>query len=59
MPGPGSRSFVAALLLACSLVAYADAVTDRAKDMLARFEAWSATLQPRGPLFKDAVEADD
>jgi len=42
MPGPGSRSFVAAFLLACSLVAHADAVTDRAKDLLARKDARAA-----------------
>lgn len=42
MPGPASRCLAAALLLACSLAAHADALTDRAKGLLARNDAKAA-----------------
>lgn len=42
MPGPASRCLVAAFLLAFSLAALADAVTDRARNLLARNEAKAA-----------------
>ena len=42
MPGLAGRSLAAALLLACSLAALADAVTDRAKALIARGDAKAA-----------------